>query len=331
MNRRIEVEVTRGAFTESRHVGDAVVAEADGTPRELWGDGAAAILPRSAIKMIQALPLAGSGAPELGEMRLALAAASHQGAALHTDAVRAWLAEMGLDEGALACGPQPPGDGETRAALTRAGRRPGPVHNNCSGKHAGFLALARHLGAPSDGYLDPDHPVQRAVLAAFEEMTGEVSAGHAIDGCSAPNFAASLGGIARAMARFAAARRDSADPRDRAAARITAAMAARPDLVAGEGRACTDLIRASGGRAVLKTGAEGVFTAILPERRLGIALKIADGGMRAAECAITALLVRHGALDGADPAVRRRLTAPIVNWAGCETGVVRPAGALMEM
>ena len=317
------IEVTRGPFVESRHIVSAVIADAAGAPMAVWGDPGQVILPRSSIKMIQALPLAESGAPGLDGARLALACASHQGAPMHTGAVRGWLSDLGLGEAALLCGPQPPGDRETRHALIRAGEAPGPVHNNCSGKHTGFLALARHLGAPAENYIAPDHPVQRAVRAAFEEVTGEESPGHATDGCSAPNFATSLAGLARAMAFFAVARAEAESARARAAARLVAAMAAHPEIVAGPGRACTDLIRAARGRAVVKTGAEGVYVAILPERRLGVALKVADGAARAAECAITALLVRLGALDPDDSVVARRLTAPIINRAGRHTGEVR--------
>jgi len=319
------IEVTRGPFVESQHIVSAVVADPGGNIVMASGDSDAVILPRSSIKMIQALPLAESGAPGLDEARLALACASHQGAPVHTGAVRGWLADLGLGEEALLCGPQPPGDRGTRNALIREGRAPGALHNNCSGKHAGFLALARHLGAPTEDYIAPDHPVQRAARAAFEEVTDEESPGHATDGCSAPNFATTLSGLARAMAVFAAARPEGSNARERAAARLVAAMAANPELVAGEGRACTDLIRAARGRAVVKTGAEGVYVAILPGRRLGAALKVADGATRAAECAITTLLVQLGALDAGEPDVARRLSAPIRNWAGRETGEVRRA------
>jgi L-asparaginase II len=166
--------------------------------------------------------------------------------------------------------------------------------------------------------------VQQAALAAFEEVTGEASPGYGIDGCSAPNFATTLTGLARAMARFATASGDG-DTRQRAMHRLTRAMAIHPDLVAGEGRSCTELMRAMDGRVAIKTGAEGVFVAILPERGIGLALKIADGATRAAEAALVALLVRLGALDPAHPAARRRLDAVQRNWRGTETGIIRAA------
>jgi L-asparaginase II len=182
--------------------------------------------------------------------------------------------------------------------------------------------LSRHLRAGPE-YVEPDHPVQRAVRAAFEEVTGEASPGYGIDGCSAPNFATSLTGLARAMAAFAAA--GTGDARGRAMRRLTDAMMAHPEMVAGEGRACTILMRAMAGRAAVKTGAEGVFVAILPGLRLGLALKIADGAARAAEAAVAALLVRLGVLDAGDPAARRYIGAPIRNWRGIETGALRLA------
>ncbi|WP_371055624.1 asparaginase [Rhodosalinus sp. K401] len=321
-------EVHRGPFLESRHAGHAVIANLSGV-LEAWGDPDAVILPRSSVKMIQALPLVASGAAReagLGSEQLALACASHNGAAIHTGRVAAWLDSLGMGEAELRCGPQMPDDREAKFALIRAHEQPSQIHNNCSGKHAGMLTLARHLGAGPD-YVAPDHPVQRACRSAFEEVTGEPSPGYGIDGCSVPNFATRLSALARAMAWFATAEQ-RADSASRAAAELVAAMMAHPDLVAGEGRACTELMRAAGGRAAIKTGAEGVFTAILPEMGLGIALKIADGATRASECAMAALLVRLGVLEAGDPAVRRRMDAPIRNRRGIETGSIRPADAL---
>jgi L-asparaginase II len=320
------VELWRGGMLESRHMGHAVICDAGGAVVEAWGDPGAIIFPRSSCKMIQALPLIESGAAEkagLSDRHLALACASHQGAAIHTNLVQSWLSGLEMGEADLRCGTHWPLDGEARDDLVRAGERACQLHNNCSGKHAGFLTLNQHLGGGTE-YVEVDHPVQAAVRAAFEEVTGEVSPGYGIDGCSAPNFATSLTGLGRAMAFFA-----SADPegstRDRAAARLTHAMAAFPEMVAGEGRACTQLMRAMGGRVAVKTGAEAVFVAILPDQRLGIALKIVDGATRASEAAITALLIRLGVLDRAHPVAARYLTGPQKNWRGLVTGELRLA------
>ena len=313
------VEVTRGGMVESVHRGAAVVADARGVV-EAWGDPARVIFPRSSCKMIQALPLVESGAADgLSDRHLALACASHQGAARHVDLVTDWLAAEGLGEEDLRCGAHLPYAEEAARDLIRAGRAPDQRHNNCSGKHAGFLTLNRRLGGGAE-YVEVDHPVQRAVRDAFEAVTGMESPGWGVDGCSAPNFATRLDALAGGMARFAAATEDGA--RGRAMVRLRGAMAAHPDLVAGEGRACTGLMRAMDGVAV-KTGAEAVFVAILPARGLGVAVKIADGGTRAAEAVIAALLVRLGALDAEHPEAVRLMRGPIVNRRGIETGGYR--------
>ena len=318
-------EIWRGPILESVHSGHAVVCDDTGQIAQSWGDPSAVILPRSSSKMIQALPLVTSGAA--GKMRLsteqlALACASHNGAAIHTARVNSWLDTLGLDDAALRCGPQEPDDRNAPNHLIRADEAPCQVHNNCSGKHAGFLTLNRHLGGNSE-YVDPAHPVQKACLDAFEDLTEETSPGYGIDGCSAPNHACTLHGMARAMARFAAA------PDGAAETRLHQAMRLHPELVAGEGRACTELMRAMDGKVALKTGAEGFFIAIVPEQKLGIALKAACGTTRAAECAIAAILVKLGALDPNHPATLKRMNAPITNRREIVTGVLKPAAELL--
>ena len=317
-------EVWRGDFLESRHRGHAVVCDADGEVRAAWGDPDTVILPRSSAKMLQALPLvecAGDGA--LSDERIALACASHSGAAMHTEAVAAWLAAMGLDEADLRCGPQVPDDRPARERLRRAGRDPDQLHNNCSGKHAGFLALARRFGGGAE-YVEPEHPVQVRVRATIEEMTGAPSPGFAIDGCCAPNFATRLSGLALAMARMAAP--DALGPaRGAAARRIVEAMMARPLLISGEGRPCSELTEAMRGRGTVKFGAESVYAAILPVDGLGVAIKVEDGSPRGSECAITALLVRAGVLAADDPVTRKWLTPAVRNRRGAVVGGLRPA------
>ncbi|MGR3465096.1 asparaginase [Limimaricola sp.] len=329
LNDAVLVEVTRGDRVESVHRGHAVVCDAKGGVLWSLGDPGAVIYPRSSCKMIQALPLIESGAADeagLSPQELALACASHQGAAIHSDPISRWLARQGFRDEDYRCGAETPRDTSTREALIRAHGAPRQIHNNCSGKHAGFLTLNRHLGGGPD-YELPDHPVQVAIRQAFEEVTGEPSPFYGIDGCSAPNFATSMTGLARAMARFAAADPES-DPRERAMVRLREAMAAHPELVAGEGRACTELMRAMDGVAI-KTGAEGVFIAILPCEKLGVAVKITDGTTRASECAIAAILVRLGVLDPRHPAAVKRMTPTLRNWRGMQVGAIRPALALM--
>ena len=237
------VEVWRGELLECVHQGHAVVCDDKGQIIHAWGDPDAMIYPRSSCKMIQALPLVESGAAaQLTGQQLAIASASHNAAAIHTDLVGDWLRELGLADDDFRCGPAMPMDKDATYALIRGHQSPCQIHNECSGKHAGFLTLSKHLGGGAD-YELIDHPVQKAVKAAFEEVTGETSPMYGIDGCSAPNHACTLHGLARAMAFYASAQ-DRNDTRSNAAARLTQAMAQYPEFVAGEGRTCTDLMRA---------------------------------------------------------------------------------------
>ncbi|RYG91542.1 asparaginase [Loktanella sp. IMCC34160] len=322
-------EVWRGDIVECVHRGHAAICDATGELIESWGDPDAVAYPRSSSKMIQALPLVESGAADrfgLTSDRLALSCASHIGAAYHTDRVRAWIAELGLTDAAFRCGPQMPSDPEASTALIKTDQSPCQYHNNCSGKHSGFLTLAKHLGAGPE-YVDIDHPVQTAVRSAFEDVTGTESPLWAVDGCSAPNFATSVRAMAAGMATFAAAGA-AAGHRDAAMVRLREAMMTHPELVSGNDKACTDLMRACKGQAAIKGGAEGYYVAILPGLKLGVALKVEDGAKRGSELAITAILARLGVLDPNHPAARKYLNAPIRNWRGIETGMVRPGPGL---
>ncbi|MEM9575729.1 MAG: asparaginase [Pseudomonadota bacterium] len=318
-------EIWRGPFLESQHRGHAVICDDSGQIVEAWGDPDKIVLSRSASKMIQALPLIQSGAADaagLSAEQLALACASHSSMPVHVSLVEGWLAALQLSEKDLRCGAHYPMDRETEVSMIASGEKPTQCHNNCSGKHAGFLTLTRHLAAGPE-YVEADHPVQKAVLEQFERVTGETSPGFGVDGCSAPNFASSLHGMARAMARFAASPEGSAE------ARLHGAMRQHPEYVAGDRRACTELMRATGGRVALKTGAEGFYTAILPDQKLGIALKIEDGTTRAAECAMAAILVKLGVLEADHPATLSYANAPIRNRREITTGHIRPAPGLM--
>lgn len=323
-------EVWRGSLLESLHLGHAVICDGTGQIVRSWGNPDAVIYPRSSCKMIQALPLITSGAADkygLTNAHLALACASHNGAAIHTDQVGAWLGQLDLTDKDFRCGPQMPADENAMHGLICNRGKPCQVHNNCSGKHAGFLTLAAHMGTGPE-YVDIDHPVQQAALAAFEDTTGLDSPTYGIDGCSAPNFATTVHGLARAMAFFATAR-EREDRQSVAAATLTTAMGRHPDLVAGEGRACTELMRAMQGRVAIKTGAEGVFVAIIPEKQMGVALKIADGTTRAAECTIAAILVDLGVLDADHPATKNFMNAAVLNRRGIDTGSIKPAAGLI--
>ncbi len=329
----ILVEATRGAMVESSHRGIAAILDAAGKVVMSWGDVDTPVYARSAIKPLQALPLIESGAADaygLGEPELALACASHGGEQIHVETVTAWLTGAGLTIDDLQCGPHPPTYKPAAQALRDAASKPTAAHNNCSGKHTGMLSTARHLGEPTKDYVQVQHPVQQRILGLLEMMCGiDLSqAPHGIDGCSIPVIAIPLGNIALGMARLA----DPADlppARAQAATRICNAMAAVPHMVAGTGRFCTEVIEVTGGDAIVKTGAEGVYCAALPTLGLGIALKIQDGASRAAEVAMAAILQRLGILDQTRSArLADRLQIPLRNWNGIHVGDLRPAAAL---
>lgn len=321
----------RGDLLESYHFGHAVVANAKGEILFEMGNPNAIIYPRSSCKMLQALPLVESGAAKdaaLTSKELALSCASHNGELMHTNKVDAWLKSIDLDETALRCGPQEPSRYPDQIRLYEEGMVKGRIHNNCSGKHAGFLTLNQKLGGDGD-YHHIDHPVQIAVKQAFEEMVEETSPCYGIDGCSAPNHACSVHGLARGAAKMATPS-TLGKARGEAAEALVNAMMAHPLLVAGTNRACSELMAAANGKAAIKTGAEGVFVAILPQSGLGIALKITDGATRASEAAIAALLVRLGVLDKEHPDVKKRLARPETNFNNEIVGDIRVADTLWQ-
>jgi L-asparaginase II len=211
--------------------------------------------------------------------------------------------------------------------MREKGQLPCQIHNNCSGKHTGFLSVSRHLKAGPE-YTDPDHPVQLMVMDVFQELTQNKVDGIVIDGCSAPNPAIPLYSLAKAMSWFATAHKRD-DQLSKAALKLRNAMVNYPELVAGERRACTNLMRACEKKAILKTGAEGVFVAILPELEKGIALKINDGGTRASECAIASILIQLGVLNPNHPTALAYTNAPILNWRNKETGVMKASNSFV--
>lgn len=292
----LEVQVTRGTGVESRHEVDAVVVDASGAVVRSWGDPGRGVLPRSAAKPLQALPLVATGAADafgLGDVELALACASHDGEPAHVAAVESWLDRIGLSVDHLACGTHAPLHEASAAAMVAAGVEPTDAHNNCSGKHVGFLTVCRHLGLPVDGYLAPDHPLQADhVTRALADACGvdlPVQA-PAVDGCGIPVWSVPLDRLAAGWVGLCDG--------DAAGARLLAAMRGEPFHVAGSTRACTRLIGACTGGTVVKTGAEGVFCAVVPDDGLGLALKVRDGAGRAAVAAVEWLLASLGRYDG---------------------------------
>ncbi|AZO58942.1 MAG: asparaginase [Mesorhizobium sp.] len=327
------VEVTRGAVVESAHRGAVSVFDADGKPVWEIGDTARPVFPRSAVKAIQALPLLESGAADaygFGDRELALACASHSGEPAHVELAQAMLAKAGLDKTALECGAHWPSSHVATIALARAGSAPNPLHNNCSGKHAGFLCTCVHSGIAHGGYVKAGHALQEMVRDAMQSVTG---AAHDVDhcgtdGCSIPTYAVPLKSFALGFARMATGR-GFAPERAKAAKRLLSACMAEPFLVAGTGKADLALMRAAPGRIFVKTGAEGVYCAALPELSLGIALKCDDGASRASEVIIAAVLAK---LLRSDEALAAKLAElahpPVESRIGAKVGLLRPTAAL---
>ena len=307
------VRVTRAGRVESFHRGALAVVEEDATTL-VRGDAERVVFYRSASKPIQALELVASGAADafrLTPEEIAIAAGSHSGEPRHLAAVRSILAKSGVPESALRCGGHRSIDADVAFAQRRDGVPVTSILSNCSGKHAGMLAAAKHRGAPLEGYLAPDHPVQRAILDHAAFLSGVPAAAFVVgvDGCGAPAFAIPLTAIARSIARFVAP--SGLPPTLRAAAeRVRDAMLAHPEMVAGEGRFDTDLMRAGKGRILAKAGAEGVHVAAIPDRALALAVKVDDGSDRGYRAVVIDELRRRGALTPDDAAALRAKHAP---------------------
>lgn len=325
--------VTRSGRIESWHRG-AVAVVHGGQLAVAVGDVGRPVFARSATKPLQALPFLERGLHErlgLPAAEIAVMCASHEGTAVHTGAVQSLLQRGGLREEQLGCGAHAPFDAETRQALFAAGRKPGRIHNNCSGKHAGFLHLAAACGDPLDRYLDPESAGQRevnAAVAAMAGLPGPVPTG--LDGCGAPTFVLPLAALATAFGRLA-------NPQGLGAVRAAAcrtildAVGQQPVLLAGEQRLCTALVRCWPGRSFAKNGAEGVYAvALAPDpartrwpQALGIAVKVDDGAERGHPPVVVEVLKRLGAWpDELPEALRRFARTSLRNTQGREVGEV---------
>jgi L-asparaginase II len=318
------VEVTRGTLVESRHVVHVAVVHADTGLIASCGNPHYRSFVRSAIKMFQALPLVEDGVVQalaLTTEELALCTASHNAEPFHVETARRILAKAGTSEDALACGAHPPMHGPAAAALKLSGDAPGRIHNNCSGKHAGMLALSRHHGWPTDGYHLLEHPSQQRVLNTLASWSGVPAQAMetAMDGCGLPTFALPLDSVATACARFAAAALAPSP-----AATVVEAMTRHPEYVAGTGRLCTTLMRTASCRLFAKVGAEGYYCAGVPAQRLGIAIKVEDGAKRASEPALLAALKAVDALTELEFETLREFSRPaVLNTRGDIVGEVR--------
>lgn len=291
----LRVNVYRGTYIESNHEVAAVIVDDDGRIIESYGDINAQTFPRSAVKPLQALSYVLSGAHHAQGSsleHLALACASHSGEAIHCHPIIKWLSKLGLSEKDLECGPHTPMDQATHEILIRQGMTPTAIHNNCSGKHTAIMATCLHLGHKTRGYREFDHPIQKRLTSILQEwcrLEGPITFG--TDGCSIPTIRMSLLAMAMGCARVAGGGKTSLE--QSACHSIIEAMATYPILVSGTKRFCLESNKASGGRALTKVGAEGLYTAILPQQKWGLALKAKDGSSRAAEAALSYLLERH--------------------------------------
>ncbi len=314
--------VWRGGVVEARIRGHVAVGDAAGNLLAFVGDPGSATTLRSCVKPLQALPFVRLAADKLGASvaEIAIACASHQGEDEHLATVRGLLAKAGVPEDALGCGPQLPSDEATARRLLASGGVPLPIHNNCSGKHAAMLATCAVMGWPLGGYMDPDHPCQRAVTAAMsEKFDVDLSeAPRGVDGCGLTTYGTTLLTLACGFSKAAL---------DSAFARNQDAMAAYPFLVAGSGRFDTSLLGAVGNRLTAKIGGAAVWAAV--ERRggpgVGIAIKLESGSFEAVPVVAMAVLQRLGLLDADLPeALQPHARLPLRNWAGTVVGETVP-------
>lgn len=334
MDNPILVEVTRGGIVESRHRGALAVVDSEGSLVFSIGEIDTPIFPRSAVKALQALPLVESGIADklkLSDAELALACSSHSGEEDHVATAASALAKAGRDVTCLECGAHWPLFDKAARGLAASGGTPSALHNNCSGKHAGFVCLAIGMGEDPKGYIGHDHKVMRKVSAALSETTGfDLSrAARGIDGCSIPTYAIPLRHLAHGFAKFGSGRHLGGD-RAQAAAKLRAAVAANPRMIGGTERFDTVMTEVFKSRVFMKGGAEGVHCAALPELGFGIAVKMDDGAGRAADTVMAAAINRYLPFMPAEKeAVWPRLDWPMTNWNGFEVGHLRATETLL--
>lgn len=327
------IETERGNWVENHHRGAFCIADGYGDILAAAGDIERAIFPRSAIKAMQALAMFQSGAVEkfkLGDEAIALACASHHSEPEHVVAVQRFLDFIGCTIDDLECGDQPPSDAKARRALVASGAKPSAIHNNCSGKHSGMLAVAKALGVETKDYSNRDHEVQKLVRQSVEAVIGEsLTTGRCgTDGCSIPTWAAPLRSFAQGFARMATG--EGLTPELGAASkRIFDAATSHPFLVRGTNTLDSDLMAAFEGRLMIKIGADGVYCGALRDRGIGFALKIDDGNMKAAEVAVASLLLTAGSPSALEKsALEKYATNTLSNWRKIEVGKMSATDAV---
>jgi len=332
MTNPVLVEVLRGDVVESVHRGAVAIYDADGRTVLELGDVDQPVFPRSAVKSMQALLLVETGAADrfgLEDKELALSCASHLGEPEHVRTASSVLAKCGLGEAALECGVHWPSSQEATLDLARSGGRATQLHNNCSGKHSGFLTVCSHCGLDHHGYVEAGHPFQEMVRDVMEDVTGAAhdATNRGRDGCSIPTYAIPLSNLAMGFARMTGGKLQP--QRAAAARRLMQACMANPFHVAGTNQADTLLMELGGGRVFTKGGAEGVHCGAVPELGIGFALKCGDGAGRGAEVVAASLLAK---LFGDDADLSAKLNdmahRTLKNWRGFDVAALRPSRAL---
>jgi L-asparaginase II len=333
MSNPILVETSRGGVVESRHRGSLVVVDTKGRVRLSLGDVSAPVFPRSAMKALQAVASFETGIIEkfnLSNEEIAITCASHTGEPEHVITAQSILNKAGLGQEDLECGSHWPTYEPAAYDLAQSGVVPCALHNNCSGKHASMLASAVSQGIGTAGYIQPQHDIQQQVKSILESFC-HISLNHApmgIDGCSVPNWAVPLERLAYGFARFGTG--EGCEPeRAKLCQRIRTAVAEFPFMVAGTDRFCTRIMQQLGEAAFVKTGAEGVFCASLPQLGLGIALKIDDGATRGSEVVLAHLLHKLGVVDADE--FGHELQPAILNRNHLKTGVLKAATVLDQI
>ena len=324
------VNVNRNGVVESCHRGSVIVVDDKGNTVFSLGDVERNIYPRSSIKFFQAIPLIESGAADhfkLSDKEIALACSSHSAELFHVNAITAWLEKIGLDTNHLENGPALPFSDEAKYELFRNGLKPGRIHQNCSGKHTGMLSLAQYLGGKTRGYSEHSHATQQAWMAVLSDLVDiDVKAlKWERDGCGLPAICMPMARLAYGCALFANPV-NLAEKRKQAMNRILEAVKMHPLMISGTNECSTDVIEKSNGRFIVKPGAEGVYSGIIPEQGLGLAIKIDDGSSRGSEVALGAVLKKLNVLDNdLEKKLSPYFSPKILNSQNWQTGEVRPS------
>jgi len=325
----IVIEVTRGPLVESTHNVMAAVVNETGGLLYAWGNPQFLTYPRSAIKMLQAIPLIESGAADkfaLEERHIALACASHRGEKEHIQALSQWMEKAKISDSMYVCAPHWPFNENSAHDLARRGGQPTVLCNNCAGKHSALITTCLHLGENPSGYEKPEHPAQKRLRQILTETTkyDHGKAVHGIDGCGIPTYALPLQNIATGMASFVSSKESAA--RKTTCTRILQAVSKNPFYISGSDEFATAVIEKTQGRAIIKGGAEGVMAGVLPQKKMGFALKCVDGAGRATQLATVQLLLQLGGMTVEEAKALSKFTQPAVtNWKGDVVGQLRIA------